>query len=468
MRYFRYLILLRGVISKKTSLYSLIYGLAIGLFVILIFFIQSVLSKNMYLNRWIMPLTAMSCIAVFLMPFEAALLRLTDKVFYQRNYDYILTLKNAAKGMALITNTKKLLNIIVRIVSSHMRASGCAIYIRDESKKSFMKDVSRGFKNAQMPSEISFDSSIITLLREERQPLNYDSIAAWIEGRIFFQNRMVLKRKFEQIRGAMRRMNARLLIPSFLRDEMIGVMVLGNKFSGDSYSLDDISLLTALSNNAALAFENARMYEELNKKILHLKRLYQEEKSLFFDTASAFSYAIDTKDGYTHAHALKVAGYTAAISRELSAFMPNVTFDHEFFSMLHIASLLHDVGKIGVSDKILKKRGHLTDAEERELKKHAIFGEKILTPISEIKEVLILIRHHHENFDGTGYPDGLKGDKIPLISRIIAVANTYDILISKKQYKQVVKKDVVLEKISKSAGKELDPLIVEAFLKVMK
>ncbi|MFH1645169.1 MAG: HD domain-containing phosphohydrolase [Candidatus Omnitrophota bacterium] len=455
------------LVKKKTLLYSLIYGLSVGLFVFSVFLAQALLSSHIYLNRWIIPLVALLLITIFLRPFETMLLKLTDKVFYQRNYDYILTLKNAAKGMALIINTKKLLNIIVRIVSSHMRVSGCAIYLCNESKNSFVKEFSRGFKNFKMPHDISADSTLITWLREKEQPLNYDNIVACVEGEMLFQNRMILKRRLEQIRNAMKRMNARILIPSFLRGEMIGVLVLGSKFSGDSYSLDDTSLLTTLSNNAALAFENARMYEELNKKILHLRYLYQQEKSLFFDTASAFSYAIDTKDSYTHAHALKVAGYTAAISRELPVLMPDVLFSHEFFSMLHIAALLHDVGKIGVSDKILKKRGRLTKAEEKDLEKHTILGEQILRPISEIKEVFTLIRHHHENFDGSGYPDRLKGDKIPLISRIIAVANTYDILTSKRPYKRSVKKETALKRIAKAAGRELDPVVVDAFLKAM-
>jgi HD-GYP domain-containing protein (c-di-GMP phosphodiesterase class II) len=263
----------------------------------------------------------------------------------------------------------------------------------------------------------------------------------------------------------MKRLNAALCVPSFLRGEMIGFLVLGPKLSGDRYTRDDMSLLLTLANNAAIALENSRMYEELKQRIAKLKQLYEEEHGLFMDAASAFSYAIDAKDGYTHTHTLKVSDYSFAITDELKGLLPYINFDERFYDNLRITSLLHDVGKIGISDKILKKEGGFTPEEEKELKRHVIIGETILHPIREISDIFELIRHHHENFDGTGYPDGLKGNDIPLISRIIAVANAYDTMTSDRPHRQAISKELAVEEIKKNSGTQFDPVVVKAFVR---
>jgi len=266
---------------------------------------------------------------------------------------------------------------------------------------------------------------------------------------------------------AMTKLGGSLCVPSFLRGEMIGFLVLGEKLSGDRYTTDDMSLLSTLSNNTAIALENARMYEELNERIAKLKRLYKEEHLLFLDAASAFSYAIDTKDNYSHTHSLKVADYCYATTKELEKLLPYVNFNEDFYDTLRIASLLHDVGKIGISDRILKKKGKLTGKEVEELRKHTEIGEMILNPIREIKDAFKLIRHHHENFDGTGYPDGLKGNDIPLVSRIIGVANAYDTMTSDRPHRKAVKKKVAIAELEEKTGLQFDPVVVEAFVKAL-
>jgi len=132
------------------------------------------------------------------------------------------------------------------------------------------------------------------------------------------------------------------------------------------------------------------------------------------------------------------------------------------------AALLHDVGKIGVSDKILMKKGKLTKKEQEKLREHAIIGQNILSPIKEIEGVFDIIRHHHENFDGTGYPDGLKGNEIPMISRIIAVSNTYDTMTSDRPHRKAMSKELALKEIEEQKGAQFDPVVTDAFIKVVK
>lgn len=456
------------LIRRRTLMFSLLYGAVVGIFVMLVFFGQKLLSAHFNLNRWIIPVAALFAITIFIRPLENLLARLTDKVLYQRRYDYMATLKNAAKGMTLITDIKRLLRLIVYLVSKEIRVTGCAIYIFNKSTDSYIKEVKRGFQGLEIADEVYKDSSFIKWLIEKRQPLSYENILSWIQSEGLFPHRLILKRTLEQIRVTMRKLGCSLCVPSFLRGEMIGFLVLGAKLSGERYTSDDMSLLSTLSNNTAIALENARMYEELNVRIAKLHQSYQEEHSLFWDAASAFSYAIDTKDGYTHAHALKVCDCSSAITKELEKLLPYIKFDENFYDTLKIASLLHDVGKIGVSDKILNKEGALTKEEEEELKKHTVIGEAILHPMREIEEVFDLIRHHHENYDGTGYPDGLKEDEIPMISRIIAVANVYDIMTCGRRNRKAMEKEEAIEELKRKAGTQFDPVVVEALLKAYK
>ena len=456
------------LIRRRTLIFSLLYGAIVGTFVLLVFVGQRAISVHFTINKWIIPFIALFTITIFIRPLENFLAQLTDKVLYQRKYDYLLTLKNAAKGMNLVTDTDRLLSLMVRLISKEIRVAGCAVYLLNKNTNSYKKEVSRGFSQKELSSEVAKDSSFVEWLSEKKQVLSYDNVLNWIQGERLFPSRLILKRTLEQIRVTMKRMGASLCIPSFLRGELIGVLVLGPKLSGARYVKDDILLLSTLSNNAAIAFENARMHEELKTRIAKLKQLYEEEHGLFLDAASAFSYAIDTKDNYTHAHALKVTSYAIAITDELKNSLPNMNFDERFYETLRIAAILHDVGKIGVPDKILKKRTKLTKQEEAQLREHTVIGETILHPIKEIEEVFAVIRHHHENFDGTGYPDGLAGDQIPFMSRIIAVANTYDSITSDRPHRKAASRKEAIEEITRQARSQFDPLITEALIKNVK
>jgi HD-GYP domain-containing protein (c-di-GMP phosphodiesterase class II) len=456
------------VIKRKTLIFSLMYGGIVGSFAALIFIMQRFLSLHFNLNRWVLPVAALFIITVFIRPLEHILARATDAVLHQRGYDYMSTLKNVAKGMTLVTDTKKLLKIMVRFISKEVRIAGCSIYIYNKTLNSYVLEVSQGFRNQESVDRVDADSPFIKWLIEKKEPLNSENVLSWIQGERIFPQKLILKRTLEQIRITMQKTGASLCVPSFLRGEMIGFLALGEKLSGERYTRDDLSLLSTLSSNAAIAFENARMYEELKARIDKLDHLYKEEHTLFIDAASAFSVAIDSKDGYNNTHASKLSGYAAATTRELEKLLSYINFTKDFYETLRIASLLHDVGKIGIPDKILTKKGRLTKKERETLKQHTIIGERILNPIKEIESTFDIIRHHHENFDGTGYPDGLKGNEIPMASRIIAVCNAYDEMTSARPYRKPIKKRAALKELERGKSSQFDPVIVDAFTKASK
>lgn len=186
---------------------------------------------------------------------------------------------------------------------------------------------------------------------------------------------------------------------------------------------------------------------------LELDFLKQEQKKmhlLFEQTAESLVAAIDAKDRYTHGHSSRVADYSLKIAKLTG-------YDEEKCEQVYFAALLHDVGKIGISDAIINKEGKLTDSEYAEIKKHTIFGEQILSGITESPYLSIGAHYHHERFDGKGYPEGLKGEEIPEIARIIAVADAYDAMTSKRSYRDPIPQQKVREEFVKGTGFQFDP-----------
>ncbi|MFH1406686.1 MAG: HD-GYP domain-containing protein, partial [Candidatus Omnitrophota bacterium] len=239
-------------------------------------------------------------------------------------------------------------------------------------------------------------------------------------------------------------------------------LVLGDKLFHGRYTKKDINLLWGLSHDVAIAVENALLYEELSVKVSEIEVLYEKEKRIFLSTVIAFATAIDAKDPYTHGHTERVTKYCLLIKEQLEKL--GQKFDKDFDKKLQVAALLHDVGKIGTPDYILNKKGPLTKEEYEEIKKHARVGASILQPIEELREVALAIKHHQERWDGLGYPQGLKGEEIPLISRMVMVADAFDALISNRPYREGIFEEMALEEIKKGAGTQFDPILTATFL----
>jgi HD-GYP domain-containing protein (c-di-GMP phosphodiesterase class II) len=169
--------------------------------------------------------------------------------------------------------------------------------------------------------------------------------------------------------------------------------------------------------------------------------------------------AVDEKDPYTRGHSDRVTRYSLMIAKEMN--QPS-----SFMEILQVSAQLHDVGKIGIEDHILKKPGALTEEEFEVMKTHTTKGANILRPVTQLAEMLPGIELHHEALDGRGYPYGLKGDQIPLLARVIAVADTFDALTTNRPYQQAHTPDQALQIIKNLAGKRLDPAAVAALLAV--
>ncbi|MFB0562683.1 MAG: HD domain-containing phosphohydrolase [Candidatus Lokiarchaeia archaeon] len=210
-----------------------------------------------------------------------------------------------------------------------------------------------------------------------------------------------------------------------------------------------------------LAEENIILEKKVEERTGDLKKLYHNMQSAYMATVKALAQAIDAKDHYTHSHSQNVTKYAVAIAKEMG-------FSQRKVNTLEEACQLHDLGKIGIHDYILNKSEKLTQEEWEEIRSHSLRGAEILEPLTFLDDVIILIRQHHERYDGTGYPNGLRGEEIELGARIIAVADAFDAMISERPYRNAYSKEYTISKLKETSGTQFDPQVVKAFLEVLK
>ncbi len=201
------------------------------------------------------------------------------------------------------------------------------------------------------------------------------------------------------------------------------------------------------------------MSDELEQFVEDLKRAADENKALFMGSIQMLAGAVDEKDPYTRGHSDRVTRYSLMIAKEMG-------LDDDFLELLRVSAQLHDVGKIGIEDRILKKPGALTPEEFEIMKTHTTKGANILRPVPQLREMLPGIELHHEALNGRGYPYGLKGDEIPLLARVIAVADTFDALTTNRPYQKAFDTTETIRIIKNLSGQRLDPNAVTALLTI--
>jgi HD-GYP domain-containing protein (c-di-GMP phosphodiesterase class II) len=198
------------------------------------------------------------------------------------------------------------------------------------------------------------------------------------------------------------------------------------------------------------------MGEEIQKAIEEIQRRAEENKELFMGSIRMLANAIDEKDPYTRGHSERVAYYSACVAKHLGMNTDEV-------ERVHLSGIIHDVGKIGIEDKILRKAAALTDDEYEIMKQHPTKGEHILEAVPLLKEKAGDGLMHHENVDGSGYPRGLKGDEIPLFGRIVSVADAFDAMTTDRPYSKAMTFEAAIARLRFLAGKKFDPPCVDAF-----
>lgn len=231
-----------------------------------------------------------------------------------------------------------------------------------------------------------------------------------------------------------------ICVPLLVSGKLLGAIYLEN-CQRAAFSKDDLELLTVAGNQVAASIENALLYDEL--------------RSSFYETVRTLCNTLEAKDRYTRGHSDRVARYAVGIGRELGLAPRRL-------ENLRIAAELHDIGKIAIQEAIINKNARLTDDEYETVKEHCRLGIRILEPVRFLKPILPMVLHHHERYDGSGYPDGLRGDAIPLESRILNLADAFDAMTTQRPYNRPKTFDEALRTCEGEAGSSFDPDCVRA------
>ncbi len=240
--------------------------------------------------------------------------------------------------------------------------------------------------------------------------------------------------------------NSLICVPLMIRNNAFGVLTISKKKSGVEFTEKELSYVVTLSKRASLNLENKILYESAYTNIM--------------DTFNSLTTSIQARDNYTQEHSIRVTELAVKTARVLN-------FPPQEIESLKVSGMLHDIGKIAVQDRILLKSGTLTEEELAIMKEHPVIGESILKPVLLFDHEIHAIRHHHERWDGLGYPYGLSGYDIPLNARILTVVDAFDAMTNNRPYRKAMQEKQAIDELRKHCDKQFDKLIVEAFLKTL-
>ncbi|NLF98258.1 MAG: GAF domain-containing protein, partial [Candidatus Riflebacteria bacterium] len=326
------------------------------------------------------------------------------------------------------------LNYFIDMTTRITDSDRATLMLYDDAAQELYVEVSRGFDDPEvLDVRLKLGEGVAGRAAQLKRPIKIENTGKSAD----YKELPNLKRKTDL---------TLISAPLINKDNLVGVIncerVLSKK---GPFTPENLDLLETLGSQASIAIENARLYHNL--------------LNVYLETIRSLAAAIDAKDSYTHGHSRRVTDLSVGIALEMGLARSEVdTIRH--------ASLLHDVGKIGISEQILLKPGRLTDDEFETIKSHPHIGAGILNSIEFLKNVCEIIKHHHERFDGRGYPSGLTGSEIPLGSRIICVADSFDAITSCRPYRKPLTFAEATEEVKRCAGSQFDPGVVEAFVRL--
>ncbi|MCM8797355.1 MAG: HD domain-containing protein, partial [Candidatus Omnitrophica bacterium] len=355
-----------------------------------------------------------------------------------------------------------LIRMIVRMMVQKLNVQHAAILLHDKEKDTYILTVSRGIKGLKVPKGFARMDTDNPLIYFFRRHLNKDMLnngALTVEQiRKTLKSKKVSSEDKRVLKGILYQMDifeTVACIPSYFRNELMGLLLLGSKKNNRKFAKEELDFFTALASDVAMALRNAQLFQDLESEL-------QRNKHLFLHTTMALAAAIEANDPYTHGHTARVTDLSMEIAKQM-AKDNKIELKENFLEQLQIAALLHDIGKIGIPEAILNKQDYLNDEERKRMCEHPLIGVNILSPIKELEDAILGVKYHHEKYDGSGYPEGLRAEQIPLIAAIISIADTFDAMTTDRPYRKAMTKAMAVSEIRKMSGTQFDPKLVKAF-----
>src|SRR3989338_6559632 len=323
--------------------------------------------------------------------------------------DYKRELEAASRSMIMIHDPSLLIRLIVRMIVRKVQIKHAGMILYDHRRNSYVLNISRGELGVKVPAgyaRLPKDNPIIKLFtHKDYRPLTINKTAIisqdlnkmiWQESVISNGNGNGIKELLHKVGEQMQMLNSVAFVPAYYREKLLAILLLGEKNDGSKFEEEELNFLAALAHDVAMAIRNAQLFEDLKSEA-------RKNRDLFIRTTLVLGSTIEAKDKYTSGHTQRVTNYAMMIARQMVANGSEELSD-SFFENLYVAGMLHDIGKIGVPESILNKSGKLTDEEFEIMKKHTVHGVEILKPSSELRDSIDGVKHHHERYDGKGYP----------------------------------------------------------------
>ena len=379
--------------------------------------------------------------------------------------DYKKELETAAKNMILVHDTELLVNMTVNMIVEKAKVEHASILAYRISEDNYVLNISRGSLSSRIPvglASLDKENPLIIFFKQGHNERLFKRPAVVYEE---LKNSLKKNNLPKEIKSLLRHViyqmetfYAKVCVPISFRDELLGILLLGEKSGARKINLSELEFFTALASYVSMAIKNAQLFKELEAE-------WEKKHQLFMRTTIALAAAIEAKDNYTHGHTTRVTTLSLLIAERL-AERNKKEFNGKFLEDLQVASLLHDIGKIGIPEYILNKSGPLTEDERSMIKEHPLKGVAILKSIKELEISILGVKYHHERYDGLGYPEGLKGEEIPMIASIISVADSYDAMTTNRPYRNRLSRGDAIEEMRYLIGKQFHPRVTSALVEL--
>lgn len=338
----------------------------------------------------------------------------------------LATLYEMSRSLGLTLDLEALLESVLESALRIFEAEIGYIIMTDRESGAFSIAAAHGIDTVRAGDRLTANTMSEWVIREGR-PLIFNPATADLQDR-----------EPESFSGAV----AALCVPLQTNEGPIGSITVGTRDPGRRFSGDDVRLLATIANHVTIAIGNIGLFSSVQEAYLA--------------TVRALAAAVDAKDPYTRGHSEGVASYALRIGTQLG-------LSQEQMTALEMSAYLHDIGKIGISEDILLKPGKLTEVEMGQMRHHPLIGANILKPVAFPWPIAPVVRHHHEHYDGTGYPAGLKRDEIPMLARVLTVADAFEAMVADRPYRRGRSEQEAMLELRRCAGTQFDPRIVEAF-----
>jgi len=395
-----------------------------------------------------------------------------------RKLDYQEVLRDVARSMVRLKRPDRLLKLITRFIDRQFGLTHTSLLILDPKKGRYVFVNSKGSKRLPV-GLVKFDtdhpmmqwfSGAKNKLPVQKDFLFLSDVKKMLSRAEF---RMAANSQGGQLAGiqkTMQNLKIELLIPGYFKDTLVGLLMLGRRLSGRSFTAQEVTFFQTLAHDCSMAVKTAEynqnlveQNQELARRLEEIEKMRNKEQRTYYEIMRSLAEEVHAKEPDIFGHVSEVERLGIMTAREMGMDLSGPTKD-----LLSAALILHDVGKIGIPDNILCKPGQLTQEEWLVMRSHVEKGARILEPLTDFKKVREIIMAHHERFDGSGYPRGLKGEEISIEARIICVVDSFHAIISSRCYREGRSIDSAIHEIRNCSGAQFDPVVVDAFLRALK